>query len=64
MNITDPIFNDANKRTAYVGALITLEINDVKTTKINQIELEKIIIAAARGDMGIEDFVAAFRGLV
>ena len=58
------IFNDANKRTAYVCALIVLEINDVKTTKINQIELEKIIIAAARGDMGIEDFVAAFRELV
>jgi death-on-curing protein len=58
------IFNDANKRTAYVCALITLEINNVKTTKIDQIELEKIIIAAARGDMGTEDFVAAFRELV
>lgn len=41
-----------------------LDINDVRTTKIDQIELEKIIIAAARGDMGIEDFMAAFRGLV
>ena len=57
------IFNDANKRTAYVGALITLEVNGIKTDKINQPELEELIIAAASGDMDIEAFVTAFRDL-
>ena len=57
------IFNDANKRTAYVGALITLEVNGIKTDKINQPELEELIIAAASGDTDIEAFVTAFRDL-
>ena len=58
------IFNDANKRTAYLCALVVLEINGIKTTNINQTELEELIIAAAKGDADLEDFVAGFRGLV
>ena len=58
------IFNDANRRTAYVCALVVLEINGIKTTNINQTELEELIIAAAKGDVDMEDFVGAFRGLV
>ncbi len=58
------IFNDANKRTAYTGALVTLEVNDVRTDEIDQIGLEQAIIAAARGDLEVEDFVGAFQKLV
>ncbi len=58
------IFNDANKRTAYAGALVTLEVNGIKTDKLNQPELEELVIAAARGDMKIEKFVTAFRELM
>lgn len=58
------IFNDANKRTAYVCALVVLEINGTMTTRINQTELEALIITAAKGDVDIEDFVVAFRELV
>ena len=58
------IFNDANKRTAYVGALVTLEVKGTKIEKMNQSELEELVIAAARGDMEIEEFVTAFRDLV
>lgn len=58
------IFNDANKRTAYVCALVVLEINGTETTNINQTALEQLIIAAAKGDVDIKDFVAGFRQLV
>jgi death-on-curing protein len=58
------IFNDANKRTGYVGALVTLEVNGIKAEKMNQSELEGLVIAAARGDMEIEEFVTSFRELV
>ncbi len=58
------IFNDANKRTAYVCGLITLEINGVKTRAIDQSRLETIIIAAAAGDLDKVEFVAAFNDLL
>ena len=58
------IFNDANKRTAYAGALITLEINGFNTDELHQRGLEELIIAVARGDLDIEEFVDAFRALV
>ena len=57
------ILNDANKRTGYVGALVTLEVNGIKAEKMNQSELEGLVIAAARGDMEIEEFVTSFREL-
>ena len=58
------IFNDANKRTAYVCGLITLEINGVKTRAIDQSRLETIIIAVAAGDLDKVEFVAAFNDLL
>ncbi len=58
------IFNDANKRTAYVCGLITLEINGVKTTAIDQSSPETIIIAAAAGALDKVEFVAAFNDLL
>ena len=58
------IFNDANKRTAYIGSIVTLEINGIKTDKIDQSELETLIVAAASSDLEIEEFVSAFRDLL
>ncbi len=58
------IFNDANKRTAYVCGLITLEINSVKTTALDQSRLEAWIIADAAGELDKLDFVAAFNDLL
>ena len=42
----------------------TLEVKGIKVDKLNQSELEELVIAATRGDMEIEEFVTSFRELV